>query len=258
MKVTILGSGTSQGVPVIACQCEVCKSADPRDNRLRSSILIEQGDTRIVVDTGPDFRQQLLRADVQDLSAVLFTHQHKDHTAGLDDVRAFNFKYKGDPFHIYASEDVQASLTKEFAYIFSDKKYPGIPTLEVHTITPYVPFTVGQISFLPIEVLHYQLPVMGFRVGNFAYITDANFMSETALESLQGLDTLILNALQIAPHISHYNLAQALAVVEQLKPKRTYFTHIGHRLGLHSEVAKLLPPNVWLAQDWLVLEEGDA
>lgn len=257
MKVTILGSGTSQGVPVIACHCEVCLSPDPRDNRLRSSILVERGDTHIVVDTGPDFRQQLLRAGVQDLNAVVFTHQHKDHTAGLDDIRAFNFKYKGEPFPIYASEDVQVSLNKEFAYIFSDKKYPGIPTLEVNKITPYVPFYVGDIPFLPIEVMHYQLPVMGFRIGNFAYVTDANFMSDPAVEALQGLDTLILNALQIQPHISHYNLEQALAVVEQLKPKRTYFTHISHRLGRYEEVSKLLPPNVFLAYDGLVLEEQD-
>ncbi|PIB35314.1 MBL fold metallo-hydrolase [Reichenbachiella sp. 5M10] len=251
MKITFLGTGTSQGIPVIACECEVCSSVDFKNQRLRSSVLIEQDHTCIVVDTGPDFRQQMLINRVKKLDAVVFTHEHKDHVAGLDDIRSFNFKQKKD-MPIYARPSVIDRLKEEFSYAFAEVKYPGVPTLEVHEIDNS-PFPIGQVLIEPVEVMHYQLPVYGFKVGSFAYITDAKTISSAEKEKLKGLDVLVLNALQIKEHISHLTLSEALDIVEELQPKKAYFTHISHYLGLHQEVEQSLPDHVSLAYDGLTI-----
>lgn len=250
MEITFLGTGTSQGVPVIACDCEVCKSADKKDDRLRTSILISHNHTNLVVDTGPDFRQQMLRADVQSLNGILFTHEHKDHVAGLDDVRAFNFK-QSKHMPLFASEFVQQTLKREFLYAFAHDLYPGVPLLKLNTIEAGVPFSVDGIEIIPFEVLHGKLPVMGFRVGDFTYITDANSIPEHSLPFLEGTKVLVLNALRHNPHHSHFTLAEAIEKSRDIKPEKTYFTHISHLLGKHDEIQKNLPENMFLAYDGL-------
>lgn len=247
MKVTFLGTGTSQGVPVIACDCEVCISVDPKDKRLRSSILIESDDKSVVIDTGPDFRYQMLRANVQKLDAVIFTHQHKDHIAGLDDIRAFNYKQKA-VMDIYANLAVQESLKREFYYVFSDIKYPGIPQIDMHEIQSEI-FSVGDIEFTPIEVMHYKMPVLGFRVNDFTYITDAKTISESEIEKIKGSKTLVINALQKEKHISHFTLEEAITFAQMINAETTYFTHISHRLGKHEDVSAYLPKGIHLAYD---------
>jgi phosphoribosyl 1,2-cyclic phosphate phosphodiesterase len=251
LTITFLGTGTSQGVPVIACNCEVCTSADPRDKRLRTSILIEGEGKVIVIDSGPDFRCQMLRANVQHLDAIVFTHEHKDHIAGMDDIRAFNYKQKG-PIDVYANLRVQASLKREFHYIFEEFKYPGIPQLTLHTIG-LDPFNIGKINFIPIEVMHYMLPVLGFRINDFTYITDAKTVSEKEKEKIKGSRILVINALQMQNHISHFTLDEAIAFAEEMGADKTYFTHISHRLGKHEDIMKQLPPNIELAYDGLKL-----
>lgn len=236
-------------MPLIACTCVVCKSSDSRDKRLRSSVLIETSKTRLVIDSGPDFRQQLLRERIKKLDAVVFTHEHKDHIAGLDEVKAFNFLNKMR-MPVYATERVQAALKREFAYIFSEEKYPGIPEVDLYTFDNEV-FTVGDIVLEPVNVLHYKLPVKGFRVGDFAYVTDANFISETEKEKLRGLNVLVLNALRNEPHISHFTLQEALVLIKELNPRKAYLTHISHQLGTHEAVGNTLPDNVELAFDGL-------
>ena len=252
MKVSFLGTGTSQGVPVIGCTCEVCSSIDYRDKRLRASILIETNDSTFIIDTGPDFRQQMLRERVSKLDAVLFTHAHKDHTAGLDDIRSFNFLQKKD-MPLFAEQIVLDQLKNEFSYIFAEKKYPGIPQVEVNPITT-APFDVLGTRVIPIRVMHYKLPVLGFRIGDFTYITDANHISEEEKSKIKGSKVLVFNALQKTEHISHFTLAQALALMEELKPEKGYLTHISHRLGLHQEVSSELPENVELAWDGLTVD----
>lgn len=249
MKITFLGTGTSQGVPVIGCTCEVCRSIDYRDKRLRTSIFIEIKEQNFVIDTGPDFRQQMLREQVKRLNAVIFTHAHRDHTAGLDDVRAFNYIQEMD-MPVYGSKTVLDQLKLEYAYAFAKQYYPGIPRLTLNTIEEKE-FDVNGISFLPLPVMHLNMPVLGFRINNFSYITDAKFIPAETLEKLQGTETLVLNALQREQHISHFNLTEALKMVEIIKPVHTYFTHISHKLGLHAEVAKELPDHVSLAFDGL-------
>ncbi len=249
MKVTFLGTGTSQGVPVIACTCEVCTSLDFRNKRLRTSIHLEIDGKSIVVDTGPDFRQQMLRENVTKLDAVIFTHAHRDHTSGLDDVRPFNFKQNAD-MPVYAVQDVIDQLQTEYAYIFINKGYFGLPRIEMHAITEQ-PFSVLGIPVTPLPVMHMKLPVFGFRFGNFSYITDSNFISDSTLTLLQGTDVLVLNALQREKHLSHFSLDEALAMIERIKPGKTYLTHISHKLGLHSDVENELPPSVHLAYDGL-------
>lgn len=251
IKITFLGTGTSQGVPLIACNCEVCTSNDLRDKRLRSSVLIETAKTRIVIDSGPDFRQQLLREKIKKLDAVVFTHEHKDHIAGLDEVKAFNFLNKMR-MPVYATERVQQALKREFAYIFSEEKYPGIPEIDLYGFDNEV-FNVGDIVLEPINVMHYKLPVKGFRVGDFAYITDANFIADTEKEKLKGLKVLVINALRNEPHISHFTQQEAIEMVKELKPEKAYFTHISHQLGLHQTVGNNLPAGIELACDGLQL-----
>jgi len=253
MKITVLGSGTSQGVPVIACDCEVCTSDDSRDNRLRCSILVETDETTVVIDTGPDFRTQMLNAKVKDLDAVVFTHEHKDHVAGLDDIRAFNFKRKGKEMDVYATTGVQEALKREFSYVFAENKYPGVPEINLKTIDNN-DFRIGNISFKPIDVMHFKLPVKAFRIGNFAYVTDTNYIAEEEKEKLKNLDVLILTALRIKKHISHFNLEEAVSLIEELKPKKAYLTHISHLMGMHKKVQPTLPKNIELAYDGLQFE----
>lgn len=249
IKVTFTGTGTSQGIPLVACDCIVCSSTNYKDKRLRTSVLIETAKTRVSIDSGPDFRQQLLRERIKKLDAVVYTHEHKDHIAGLDEVRAFNFINKVK-MPVYATERVQKALQREFAYIFSEEKYPGVPEVELFSFEND-PFNVGDILLEPINVLHYKLPVKGFKVNKFAYITDANFISVEEKKKLQNLDVLVLNALRREPHVSHFTFSEAIELVKELKPKKAYFTHIAHQLGLHDEVSKELPPNIELAFDGL-------
>lgn len=253
MKVTFLGTGTSQGVPVIACNCKVCRSTNPKDKRLRSSVLIEDEHTTVVIDSGPDFRQQLLRENTQKLDAVVFTHGHKDHTAGMDDVRAFNYKQQR-AMDIYANAHTQEILKREFAYVFGERNYPGLPELTLHTIKPNEAFTVNTLTFRPIEVLHYRLPVLGFRVGDFTYVTDANFISDESKQMIKGSKVLVLNALRRESHISHFTLRQAVELAEELKADNTYFTHLSHQMGLHDELAAELPSHIQPAYDGLQIE----
>ena len=252
MLVTFLGTGTSQGVPVIACECEVCRSLDFRDKRLRVSVHLQIGDTSLIIDSGPDFRQQVLRERIKTLDALLFTHEHKDHTAGMDDIRSYNFRLKKD-MPIYGRDTVIEQLKREFNYIFSDFKYPGVPRVEINVIENK-PFTVQGIEVIPVEVLHYRLPVFGFRIGDFTYITDANFIAEEELQKIRGSKVIVLNALQKEDHISHFTLAQAVALLEELKPEKGFLTHISHKLGLHTEVERELPPFIRLGYDGLKFE----
>lgn len=247
MTITFLGSGTSQGVPVIGCPCPVCQSLDFRDKRFRSSIHIELDALSLVIDTGPDFRMQMLREGIKRLDAVLFTHEHKDHTAGLDDIRPFNFYQQAD-IPIFGRKPVLEQLQQEFAYIFSDKKYPGVPQVACVEID-HLPFQIKGIGITPLPVLHYKLPVLGFRVGDFSYITDANHIPDETYALLEGTEVLVLNALQKEPHISHFTLEQAIDQAQRIGAKKTYFTHISHRLGTHNAVEKELPPGIFLAYD---------
>lgn len=251
LKITLLGTGTSQGVPVIACSCQVCSSGDPRDKRLRSSILVEQNNTRIVVDTGPDFRQQMLRQKVPDLSAVLFTHEHKDHVAGLDDIRAYNFILKKS-IDVYAENRVQEALKREYAYIFAEEKYPGVPRIDMHEIKNKA-FFIEEIEVIPIRAFHHILPVLGFRFGNFAYLTDVKTVPEAEKEKLQNLDVLVLTALRKKEHISHMNLHEAMLLVDEIQPGMTYLTHLNHTFGLHSLEEEKLPAHIRIGYDGLII-----
>ena len=251
IQVRFLGTGTSQGIPMIACSCEVCSSEDPRDKRLRVSMHIEVEGKSFIIDTGPDFRQQILRAGIRHVDAVLFTHEHKDHTAGLDDIRGFNFVQQ-TAIPLYARQQVINQLKREFAYAFDENKYPGVPEIDVYEIDDK-PFVVEGIEVIPILVKHYFLDVLGFRFGDFTYITDANFIAEDELEKIKGTKVLVINALRKTKHISHFTLNEALEVIEKIQPEAAYITHISHMMGLHAEVQRELPPNVYLAHDGLSL-----
>jgi phosphoribosyl 1,2-cyclic phosphate phosphodiesterase len=252
VKVTFLGTGTSQGVPVIACKCNVCMSGDPRDKRLRSSVMVESNGITVVIDSGPDFRQQMLRAGVDHIDGLVFTHEHKDHIAGMDDIRAFNYVHK-EKVNVYATPRVQEALKREFPYVFEDYKYPGVPEIEMHTING-LPFFVRGMEIQPVEVLHYRLPVHGFRIGDFTYITDANAITEDELAKVRGSKIMVINALRREPHVSHFTLSEALEIIERTGPEQAFLTHISHQLGRHIEVDAELPSNVKCAFDGLVLE----
>ncbi len=260
-KITFLGTGTSQGIPMIGCTCKVCKSADPRDNRLRTSALVEHNGFHILIDCGPDFRQQMLRQNISDLDAVILTHQHKDHTGGMDDIRAFNY-FRKAAFPIYAEPNVQESLKMEYSYAFAEHKYPGVPDYTLHTIGEE-PFTItkslpdgteASIEITPIRVYHYKLPILGFRIGNMAYITDGSSIPATEFDKLQGLELFIINTVRKEKHISHFSLAEALDVVEKVGAPRNFLTHLSHQIGTHKELEAILPPNVKPAYDTLELE----
>lgn len=251
MKITFLGTGTSQGIPVIACDCGVCTSVDERDNRLRVSVLIEEAGKVLVIDTGPDFRYQMLRAKVTHLDGILVTHEHKDHIAGLDDVRAFNFRQQAN-MQVYATRRVQDALRREFHYAFDEFKYPGVPLIELREITGE-PFEAEGIRVTPIEVMHHRLPVMGFRIGDFTYITDAKTVSAAEREKIRGSKVLVINALMRDHHISHFTFEEAVAFAREMAVPQTYFTHISHRLGRHADVQEELPYGIGLAYDGLVI-----
>jgi len=250
--ITFLGTGTSQGVPFIGCKCNVCTSTDARDKRLRASIWVKTENTSIVIDTGPDFRYQMLRAEVPTLDAVVFTHGHKDHVAGLDDVRAFNY-WQNSGIDVYADKYTEEVLRREFQYVFNGIQYPGIPVLDIIPITGE-PFTIGDVTLQPIQVMHYKLPVYGFRIGNFGYITDANYIAPEEIEKLKGTEILVLNALRHEPHVSHFTLSEAMDLAKEIGAARTYFTHASHQLGLHAALEADLPEGMFMAYDGLQID----
>ncbi len=251
LTITFLGTGTSSGVPMIACECAVCTSKNEKDTRLRSSIMVQSPSTTIVVDTTPDFRYQMLREKVKRLDAVLFTHPHKDHIAGLDDVRAFNY-FQEQAMEVYANPMTIDALMREFAYAFADKKYPGVPNIELNTIGLEA-FSVGNIPIVPLQVWHLKMPVFAFRFGDFTYITDANRIDESEKEKIWGSKIVVVNALRKEKHISHYSLDEAIALVQELQVPEAYFTHISHQLGRHDEIENILPEGMHLAYDGLEL-----
>lgn len=251
MKITFLGTGTSQGVPVILCTCAVCMSADARDKRLRSSVRVEVDGKTLVIDTGPDFRYQMLRSHTARIDAILYTHEHKDHIAGLDDIRPYNF-LGGQHIHVYATAEVEEALQREFSYAFAKEKYPGVPELSIHRIANNR-FEAAGIPVIPIQAMHAEMPVSGFRIGNFTYLTDANFITDEELEKIKGSEVFVINALRHEHHYSHFNLQEALEIIRRVNPKRAYLTHISHRLGLHSDLEKELPANVLVSYDGLDL-----
>lgn len=251
-KFNFLGTGTSQGVPVIACDCEVCMSKNSKDKRLRCSILVSIDNENYIIDTGPDFRQQMLINNLKSLKGVLFTHEHKDHVAGLDDIRAFNFVEKRN-MEVYCSYQVEEALRREFHYVFTNIDYPGVPKVNINRIENK-PFEVDGIPVIPIQVMHYKMPVLGFRFEDFTYITDAKTISCEEREKIRGTKILVVNALRKEAHISHFNLEEALAFIEDISPERAYLTHISHLFGTHEEIEKLLPDNVYVAFDGLVID----
>lgn len=250
MEITMLGTGTSQGVPMIGCKCVVCSSPDERDKRLRSSIMVESCGVRLVVDTGPDFRAQMLRQDIDHLDGVLYTHEHKDHTGGMDDLRAFNYWQNG-AVDVYCTERVSEVLRKDFDYAFAHShRYPGVPDIDLHLIGGE-PFLIKGLEITPLEVSHFRLPILGFMIGEMCYITDCNSISDSVIEKIRGCKVFIINALRREAHISHFSLDEALEVIRRVEPERAYLTHASHQLGLYEDLERELPKNVFLAYDQL-------
>lgn len=246
MKLKFLGTGTSTGVPQIGCGCAVCQSEDAHDKRLRASVLVSIGETNILIDCGPDFREQMLRIGSPKLESLLITHSHYDHVSGIDDLRPYCTI--GDGFPIYCKSDVATDLKERVPYCFAEHPYPGVPALNINEISTK-PFMIGEIEVIPLPVMHYKLPIVGYKIGNLAYITDAKVVPDSTIEILRGVDTLVINALRTREHISHMTLAQALDVVNAIKPRITYLTHLSHDMGLHNEVSRRLPEDVKLAYD---------
>jgi phosphoribosyl 1,2-cyclic phosphate phosphodiesterase len=254
VKITFLGTGTSQGVPVIACECHTCISDDPRDKRLRTSLMVQNEEATIVFDAGPDFRQQMLREHVTKLDAIILTHEHKDHIAGMDDVRAFNFKSQ-DAIDIYAEEQVQDAVKREYKYVF-ENKYPGIPKMRLNQIPPFG-FDIKGVKIIPIRVRHKELDIYGFRIGAFAYITDADYIPESSMDKLIGVKYMVINALRKQKHSSHFNLSQAIDHIRKISPKRAFLTHISHQMGRYNEVSPELGPGIMFAYDGLTINVED-
>ncbi len=255
MKVTFLGTGTSQGIPVIGCRCLVCTSNNSKDKRLRTSVLVEYLGVNIIIDCGPDFRQQALLNNIESFEAILFTHEHKDHIAGIDDTRPYNYILQRD-VHLYGTSSVLDAIKREYHYAFTQEKYPGVPILNLHKIS-LEPFYIKHVLVTPILVYHHKMPVLGFRIGKFTYITDANFISEEEKNKVFHSKVLVLNAKKHEKHISHFNLSEAIDLMIELQPQKGYFTHISHQLGTHHEVNASLPDFINLAFDGLVLEIED-
>lgn len=253
MKITFLGTGTSQGVPVIGCRCAVCESLDSKDKRLRTSALIQVDDKNILIDIGPDFREQMLRSSVRHLDAILITHAHRDHVAGIDDIRPFNY-YQKAPIDIYARDNAIVAIRRDYSYIFEKHIYPGLPEANLVEVSGKASFDVDNINIMPIEVMHKDLPILGYRIGDLTYITDANYISDQELEKLKDTKVLVINALRIETHFSHFSLSEALQIVERIKPERAYLIHMSHEMGLYSEASRSLPQNVFLAYDGLEIE----
>lgn len=258
-RITFFGTGTSQGIPMIGCSCEVCKSADKRDTRLRSSALIEHNGLRILIDAGPDFRYQMLRSGTDKLDAILLTHEHKDHTGGLDDIRALNY-FTNRAFPIYCEKRVNESLKREFSYVFEENPYPGAPSFDIKIIDNN-PFIIESIynnhlsaKVIPIRAYHYKLPVLGFRIGKIAYITDAVKIDNEELKKLDNLEILVINTVRKEKHISHFSLWEALEIIEKVGAKKSFLTHLSHQIGLHSDLEKILPLGVFAAYDSLIVE----
>ena len=252
LKITFLGTGTSQGIPVIACKCEVCQSSASKDKRLRTSVMIQENNQVIIIDSGPDFRQQMLRENVQDIDAIVFTHEHKDHIAGLDDIRAFNF-FNNKVVDIFAEKRVHTALKREYAYVFEKEKYPGVPEICLHEISNRK-FYIGNLEFIPIRLQHYFLPIFGYRIKDFTYITDANYISNEEIEKIKDSKVVVLNALRRKKHISHFTMSEALQLFEILKPEKGYITHLSHQMGLHKNIEQELPANIFPAFDGLEIE----
>ncbi|MBR4301070.1 MAG: MBL fold metallo-hydrolase [Bacteroidales bacterium] len=253
MKITFLGTGTSQGVPVIGCRCAVCESLDSKDKRLRTSALIQVDDKNILIDIGPDFREQMLRSSVRHLDAILITHAHRDHVAGIDDIRPFNY-YQKAPIDIYARDNAIVAIRRDYSYIFEKHIYPGLPEANLVEVSGKASFDVDNINIMPIEVMHKDLPILGYRIGDLTYITDANYISDQELEKLKDTKVLVINALRIETHFSHFSLSEALQIVNRIKPERAYLTHMSHEMGFYNEVSRSLPQNVFLAYDGLEIE----
>ncbi len=253
MKITFLGTGTSQGIPVIGCECEVCQSSDDKDKRLRTSILVETNGKKIVVDVGPDFRQQMLRAKVKKIDGIVLTHEHTDHIIGLDDVRPFNFRYEMD-MPVYGLARVNNDLKERFSYIFSNSNYPGLPRVILNEIDKNTVFEVAGVPIQPIEIIHGRLPILGFRFDNFTYLTDIKTISEEAAEKVKGTEYLVVSALRKEEHFSHFTLQEALDFIQKMQPKHAYLTHLSHSMGRQAIVQAELPDNVTIAYDQLTIE----
>ncbi len=256
MKLRILGSGTSTGVPAIRCHCNVCTSSDIHDHRMRASALVSSGHTNLLIDCGPDFRQQILNAGSPDLSAVLLTHNHYDHVGGIDDLRPYSFA-SSDGFPIYCQADVESDIRTRMPYCFREHLYPGVPTFKFHQLSTYQSVRIGDIDVLPLRVNHGKIPILGFRMGNMAYITDALTLPDETYAALQGVDTLVINALRHTPHYSHMTLEEALKAIDRIKPRIAYLTHIADSMGRHAEVSATLPKGVHLAYDNLEIDIPD-